>query len=143
MTHLQQIEARRRYPVHIGLVGLLVSGGDTSLLPVHEEPWPGFLGLADKDDICEIAKVAFVDADPRTADNRECAEPLELSQDLSHAHALHDHPGYPNDVGFGAPGEIDWLDILINDCQPVMRWGDRCEQRQRCDRQQGPLANEG
>src|SRR3954451_11790405 len=62
-----------------------------------------------------LSKLLFADARPRTADNCEGAAPPELGQDFAHARALNHHPGYADNIGFGAPLEIDWLDVLVDD----------------------------
>ena len=60
VTHLQQVEPRRRHLGHVGLLGLLVAVLVPALLPLVEEPGPGLLGLADEDDVGQLAEVVLL-----------------------------------------------------------------------------------
>ena len=80
VLHLEQVEPGRRHPRHVGLLGLLVADAVPPLLPFAEEPGPGLLGLADEDHVGQVAEVILLDRDPRPADDREAAPPLQLGR---------------------------------------------------------------
>jgi hypothetical protein len=120
--------------------GQLVAPRGPPGLPVAQEPRPGVLRLADEDRVRAVAEVVLGDADPRPADHHEASAPLELRHQLEHAMALHAHPGDADDVGVLAAGEIDLLDVLVDQGDAMFRRGERGEQRQRADRQVGALA---
>src|SRR5262249_11254282 len=113
LAHLEQVEARRGEARHVGTVGLLVAELVSALLPLAEEAGPGFVGLADEQDVGKLAEVVFLDGCPGTADDDERAAALQLGDDLPHPPALDHHAGEADDVGAGAALEVDRLDVLV------------------------------
>ena len=73
VLHLEQVEPRRRHLGHVGLFDLLIPELMQPLPPLLEKPGPGILGLADEDHVGQIAKIIFLDRDPRPADHAETA----------------------------------------------------------------------
>src|SRR5262245_29952784 len=51
VAHLEEVEARRGYLGHVGLIGLFVASLVPALLPVAQEAGPSLLGLADEDHV--------------------------------------------------------------------------------------------
>src|SRR6516162_11411596 len=94
--------------------------------PLGEEPRPGLLGFADKDDIDETREVGLVHGSPWTADDRKDATAFELTEDFLQPLALHVHARHTDDVGARAAGKIDRLDILVDEGDVVPGWGQRC-----------------
>src|SRR6202042_3444094 len=90
--HFKEIESRRRDRRHVGLLVLLIASLRRAGAPVGEKSRPCLLRLANKDDIGEIAKMLFADADPRTSDCGKAAQIFEADQDAAHALALNAHP---------------------------------------------------
>ena len=113
-----------------------------TLLPRGEEAGPGFLGLADEDDVGEVSEIVLGHRDPRPSDDREGATPLEFFEDGAHAGALHDHPGDANDVRARAALEIDRLDVLVDQRNGVRFRRERGQQRQAPDGHVGAFAED-
>src|SRR6516162_7009693 len=109
------------------------SGFDGVLAPLVEEPWPSLLGLANKYDIGETGEVVLVYRNPWAADDREGAAALELIEDFLHPLALDVHAGHAHDIGPGAAGKIDRLDVLVDE-------GDLMSGRGQC-REKGQIGN--
>jgi hypothetical protein len=65
--------------------------------------------------------------------------PLEFAQNLAHASALYRHSREADNVGASALFEIDWLDVLVNQGDPVLGRGEGSEQGKGCRRHDGAL----
>jgi hypothetical protein len=112
------------------------------VLPVVEEPRPGFFRFADKNRPRQVAEVAFMHAHPRASDDGERVTALQLAEDLAHPCPLHAHPGDADDVGACDPIEIERLDVLIENPHAVLRRRERGEQRQARHRHRRTLAEQ-
>ena len=83
--------------------------------PVRKKAGPRFLRLANKDDIGELAKIVFADADPRPSDDGVATHTFETNQDAAHMMSLDAHPRHADDVRLTAALVIDLLDVLVDD----------------------------
>ena len=143
VLHLEQVEPRRGHLAHVGLFELLVAILMQPVLPLDQKLGPGVLGLADENHVGKLAKIVFLDGDPRSADDAEAAATLELGEDLLHPEPLHAHPGHADDVGLLAALPVDRLDVFVHDRDRVLGRRQRSQQRQASDRQISPLSKEG
>ena len=142
MPHLQLVESRHRHLRHVGFLGLLIPRLVPSLLPLREEPGPGLLSFADKEDIDEVAEVVFRHSDHGPADHGEHPAPFQIGQDLLHPVPLDAHAGGADDVGAGAALEVDGLNVLIDQGDVVPSRSQGGQQWQASDRRGGALAHE-
>ena len=110
-------------------VGLLVALPSLAVPPIGQELRPSVFGFPYEDDISQRSKIVLLDGDPRTSHDRIDIALLQLGQNFTHALTLHDHSADANDVGTGAAIEIDRLDILVDERDPVFRWSERGQQR--------------
>ena len=104
----------------------------TALAPLGKKLRPSLFSLADKDHVGKVGEIILPDRNPRAADDGKAAASPKFTEDLVHAHALHVHAGYPDDIGARTTLEIDRFDILVDQ-------GDRMPAR-RQSRQSGRLA---
>ena len=130
VLHLEQVETRRRHLGHVGLLGLFVARLMAALFPFAQEARPGFLRLADEDDVGQLAEVIFLDRDPRAADDREHVALFQLGQNLVHPPPLHAHAGQADDVGPGEAVEVDRLDIFVDERDGMLGRRQGRQQRQ-------------
>src|SRR5262249_54843221 len=126
--HLKEIQPRHRYAAQVGLLRLLVPREGLALAPIVEKAWPRLLGFADEHYIGKPSEIALLDRDPRPSYHGVDAVPLEFAQNLAHASALYRHSREADNVGASASFEIDWLDVLVNQCDPVLGRGEGSEQ---------------
>src|SRR5215471_10670860 len=113
-----------------------------ALFPIAEELGPGFLGLADEDDVSERAEVILLYSYPGPADHGEDAALLQLGQNLAHAEALNAHAGHTHDIGAGQAVVIEGLDIFVKKRDVVPWWSQGCQQRQASNGQIGSLSEQ-
>ena len=128
---LDQVEARRRHRLHVGLVLLLVAlehrlaAGERG-----QELRPGLLGFADEASVAEIDELGFRHRAVRTADDDRRFLAAQLQQDLVHAPRLHDHAGDADDIEAVEIVEVDLLDVLVEQLDAAMRRDERGQGRQ-------------
>ncbi len=110
--------------------------------PLAEKAGPGLLRFTDEDDIAEITEIILVHGDPRPADRRENATPLQLLENLAHSKALHDHTRHPDDVGTLEAVEVNRFHVLVDDGHLVLVRSKRGEQGQAENRHERPFADD-
>ena len=130
LVHRQQVPPRRRHGRHVRLVGLLVAELMIALPPLGQEARPGFLRLADEDHIDQTAEILRGHCNPGPTEYGEDAAALQFDDDLTHAIALHRHPGKADNIRAAAAFEIDLFDILVDDRNGVLCRGKRGNQRE-------------
>ncbi len=129
---LDDVVARRRHRLHVGLLRLLVA--IERLLPARqgvEELRPGFLGLADEANVAKVDELGFGHGDIGTADDNGRVHLPELEQDLTHPCRLDHHAGDADDIEAIEVFEVDRLDVLVHHLDGAMRGGKRGERRKR------------
>jgi hypothetical protein len=71
------VESRRRHRRQVGLPRLLVALAVPAGMPVAQELRPGLLGLADENDVGQVAEVVLPHGHPRATDDGEEAAPFQ------------------------------------------------------------------
>src|ERR1700724_3031754 len=114
LVHLQKVVARRRHFTHVGALRLFVAPDMFTFGPIGKKLRPGLFGFPHENDIGQRAEIILLHADPRTANDREAAPPIQFLEYFRHTESLHRHSRNADDVGLGTKSKIDVFDILID-----------------------------